>query len=526
MSKELALTKDGKLSTCSVPPELRGQVRGCPHIAHAYEWETTEQTTKRFEDLQKPEDTNFNNEAINREYNRKALCETEEKLEKYGRCCIVQGTSTGKSSIFCRITEDLPDDETLVLTPSAEQVNQLRKDYKVKGRIETYAAFNKMDISELGKYNFIVLDECHHIGNEDNVCAQKVNQMIELNENLRILGATATPIRTDSKNPINTIFKGVSSSNISTEDVFEQGYLRKPDIVQVENADFYRKEFMSMYTDKKSNLNNSYKVGTQELAGKMVKAIEKAMEENDQLVQDSLTDKISRNIKNGEASKLIVFCNDAGPQMQATKDKMDVIIQKACDANNIKMVSRKLANSTDIKISATERKEILKEFKNDSKVEVVYVYDMLGEGVHIKGVNMAINTRKTGSVITTPQQMGRILNGPDKQKSNPLYIDYTGDLDEKVPYAKCLDNRKTTSNYGEIDKLYRRIKNYHKETYQYKGKERDSDEIAEIVCRDNNISRDNKKIIKDILKGGVVKGYKIPENLKPDDIMNYSTLFE
>lgn len=526
MGKQLALTKDGRMTPCSVPAEMRG-IGKCPHVAHAYGWETAAQTTRRFEDLQKPKNTNFNNSALNREYNRKAWLETDDKLKEFGRCCIVQGTSTGKSSIFCRIAEDYANKEILVITPTNEQVNQLHKDYKIKGDVETYASFCRAGMNDLGKYDLVILDECHHIGDPDNVCAKKINEMIEYKEDLMILGATATPLRTDNKNPIDSIFKGVSSSNISTEEVFEQGYLRKPKVVQIENTDFYADEFMKMYADKKSNLNNQYKPGTEKKAGELVREIEKARKENDSIVENALSEKIKENIKNGEASKLIVFCNDAKDQMQATKDKMDAIIQKACDANNIKMVSNKFTNSEASKMSVSNRKDIMNEFKNDKKVEVLYVYNMLGEGVHIEGVNMEINTRKTGSVITAPQQLGRVLNGPDKQKSDPLYIDYTGDFDEKIPYSKCIDNRVTSSNYGKIDKLYREIKYYGADTYSFRGKERNVPEVCEIICRENNLDmQKNKKIIKDILKGGLVKGYRIPNNIKPDDIMDYSMLFE
>lgn len=500
MSKELALTKDGKLSQCSVPAELRGQVKGCPHIAHEYDWETREQTISRFEDLQKPENTNFNNDAINKEYNRKAYWETKEQLEKYGKCCIVQGTSTGKSSIFCRLLEDYPNKKILTLTPNTDQKKQLRDDYKIKGDVATYSAFCGQPQSELNKYDLIVLDECHHVGREDNVCAQKVEEMLKYNKDLLIIGATATPLRTDKLNPIDTIFDGHSSSNLDTTEVFEAGYLRKPRIVQLENLDKYKKSIQEMVSNRKSNL-HKYGTDLKDSFQKIYDELNK--DKNDSIVEDELAEKIRLNIKNGEPSKMIIFCNDAGEGMDKLKMKYDPIIQKACERNRIQMESSKYANSNGFSMSPKEKTKIFKRFKEeDNKVEVVYVYKMLGEGVHMKGVNMAMNFREGDSATDPTQQIGRILDSPKKQKSDPLYIDFSGEFDERIPYSECLTNRRQAENYGKVEALHRHIEKYNTDTIIYKGKERDITEVIKVMANEYgyNFSPKNHSQIREWIK--------------------------
>ncbi len=96
MNKVYALKEDGTMSLCSVPADSRGK-GNCPHIGHqskdetvedfvkrtqVYSWESHEQWLQRMEDYNHKNPSNYNNDTLNREYNRKAYWELKEKLDK------------------------------------------------------------------------------------------------------------------------------------------------------------------------------------------------------------------------------------------------------------------------------------------------------------------------------------------------------------------------------------------------------------------------------------------------------------
>ena len=127
---------------------------------------------------------------------------------------IVHATGTGKTFNALQLILDNPDKKFVFVTPYVsiiEHINKLITEVKLKYGLElfnnvefyTYNAISKMDSKELGELelDYLILDEFHHIGAP--VWGEKIEELIELHEGLKVLGISAYTVR-PSCNSINS----------------------------------------------------------------------------------------------------------------------------------------------------------------------------------------------------------------------------------------------------------------------------------------------------------------------------------
>jgi len=144
-------------------------------------------------------------------YQEEAYSQVKSDFQNGNRSCVVFPTGCGKSYIALKLIEDNPDEEILYVSSSVvinEQIKQTIKQVygdeaeKIFPRLKftTYNALSKMSQEEFEKLKpkKIILDELHRAG--ATVWGERVKELLENNPDAKVLGLTATPIRSDGRN--------------------------------------------------------------------------------------------------------------------------------------------------------------------------------------------------------------------------------------------------------------------------------------------------------------------------------------
>ena len=155
-------------------------------------------------------------------HNRKAVGEITEAFNEGKRHILyVSGVGTGKSFVFMGLAESMlnKDDRILYIVPRYTIRNNLMaySDFSILNEQVDFATFNyftnkEKGMKKLSQYDFIVVDEAHHLwsdkyGNAITECMKELT-------NKYFLGLTATPER--------DITVGGHRVNVSTDSIFQQ----------------------------------------------------------------------------------------------------------------------------------------------------------------------------------------------------------------------------------------------------------------------------------------------------------------
>ena len=135
------------------------------------------------------------------------------------RSCVVAPTGCGKTALGLKLMEENPNGNFLWVTSSSVAIREIKgliqKVYGIKEpfpnlKIMTYNALSNMNEEQFDKLNpsTVIFDELHRAGAP--IWEIRVKELLENNKHAKILGLTATPIRTDGKNMANAICGGIS----------------------------------------------------------------------------------------------------------------------------------------------------------------------------------------------------------------------------------------------------------------------------------------------------------------------------
>lgn len=174
-----------------------------------------------------------------RPYQEKAVQTIISGFQKSNKQLCVLPTGSGKTLIFCNIINAL-NRKTLVIAHTRELLHQIlrnlrenfpsitceiyRKNSKFNSQVVICSLQSAVQNSTLNKFkingfDFLIVDECHRAA--ANGYKKIINELGF--DKKKILGATATPYRTDRKS-ITELF-GITSFNVSLIDMIEEGYL-------------------------------------------------------------------------------------------------------------------------------------------------------------------------------------------------------------------------------------------------------------------------------------------------------------
>lgn len=354
------------------------------------------------------------------------LCET---LEKYRKAIVVVHTGGGKSYIANEfLTEKKLN--ALVVCPKRTICDQWRE-LNPEVTAVTYNYFSRAPMEELLSYECVVLDEAHHCGSP--VWGKRTKEFMEATTGY-VIGLTADSRRWSdgAKDVAETVFDGHLVRGPDLKDAIEQEIIREPLYVCTVIG---LKETVRKQEKKYTRLKKENKIPSEryrEIDHTLYQL--KLDAESIPSVQETLKKYIPQNPKG------IVFVNDI-----AATEEAAALMADAFPDLPVYIVHTKQPESVN--------QEQMAAFSGAKSACIISV-DMLGEGVHVEGVNFVVMLRRTQSPTVFFQQLGRttVINGTE----TPVIIDVVGNnctlksIEARECAALGLFQRDTTKKGGQF----------------------------------------------------------------------------
>ena len=337
-------------------------------------------------------------------YQEEAFNNTMEIYKSSNRACVIMATGTGKSYVMMRLLEefDKEDGKAYILTPNnptKEQTVEKMVEYGLNNaEFGLYQTINAMTDDEIAKIDcdLIIADELHRTGATQ--WGKKFEHLINTHPNAKVFGVTATPIRSDGRDMAEEYFYGNKACEISLADAIVREILPMP--LYVSALYTFEEEYQNM-SDKIEKGNNSVEEKA-ELQKELFAAKQQLEKAN------GVPEIIKKYITNYNG-KYIVFCKNKThmKKMRGTVKKWF----KQADYNG-KIFSYEYYSEDK------NANENFNNFQNNNQegLKLLFVIDMLNEGLHLKDINGCILLRTTGSHIVYYQQIGRVIDAGSKEQ--------------------------------------------------------------------------------------------------------------
>lgn len=328
-------------------------------------------------------------------------------LEINDRVACVRPTGYGKSHLIAQLCNELSGNK-LVLEPGLAIINYMEKfgiDTPNTSYITYHSLLNpKIEdlIEEFKKYDYIFLDEMHRALAEK--WGKKLKQVLEKLDNAKILGFSATPIRSDNRDSIEEIFGGCQIEPYYLEDAILDEYLPMIDY----HSSIYE------ITDKQKKI---LKLKDTPIANQILNYD----------IDEGVSNIFKENLDLSKPHKIICFV-----------DKISNINEAI---NNIKKWFKVPINIYKVhsKQSKVINDEQLNKFQNNSGLNIIFAVNILNEGVHLSGVDCVIFLRKTSSNILYNQQLGRVIAD---YSNEPIVFDLVNNIDNlNNSYSAIFSNK-------------------------------------------------------------------------------------
>lgn len=358
--------------------------------------------------------------------------EVEFNLEKNNKALVVLGTGLGKTLTAmnylykhtCR---------GLVICP-----NKLTKAgwerYGEFVDVTTYQSFalsyNKIDYS---KYGLVIIDEAHHAGYdaESDKGAAIWSQGIEyvVAHGIKLLGLTATPIRSDGINIGKTVFGGYVCEGKSVEDAIEEGIVHPFSYV---TALYDTSEAVKQAKKYKHDLEGDDSALCRKLIGQLDIAIQRA---------PKIGDILRKYMPQGKRKGIIFIQNIED------KGAVEAIFRGVYPDAEYKAIDSKMP---DDEVVAN------REWFEKTDEGYLLAVNMISEGAHYKGVNTLIMFRSTVSYLVYAQQLGRIITLTKNEDPHAIVFD----LVNNVNNVSCDDRefKKEKKDRNSVQGIIRALK--------------------------------------------------------------------
>lgn len=353
-------------------------------------------------------------------HNQRILAELEDTLEREGRCAVEMATGCGKSFVVYGYHERHPNERTLIVVPHAyiasdqwRKIRAIEPSYDLSNVFSmTYAMLHRRAESDDIPTGFdcIVLDELHHVGAKK--WGEAVRQLIEANPTARLIGTTATPVRSDGRNPMDHLFGDAHTTPYTLIQAWLDDVLPRP--TYVVGAYDITDRFVKVGNEIKTVREARARGELEALYAKLKRHIADGASNVDTLIANHITALTPH-------PKVIVFC----PSIKALK-KTEKRIGEWFRTNPRKMH----ISSVHSGFTPEHNENVLRKFSEDNAdcIRVLLSVNCVGEGVHISGVDAVIMCRQTTSTQVYIQQMGRCLESGGAKA--PVVLDLVDNLHE------------------------------------------------------------------------------------------------
>lgn len=329
------------------------------------------------------------------EHNQETFQEINKMIESGAkRIAVPRATGSGKTYLMGALAEKFNNDFKLVLEPTRPLLNSIKEKFDEFGIANTdFMTYQKLirmsdeDIAAMD-YKVIFLDECHH--GTAPVWGKKIDCMMETHSDSIIFGTSATTVRNDGVNVVETIFEGnvIGELPLSTaiarkvlpcpkyitaiyrlDDEFEK---LKKRIENSTNTKDEKKEFYHKMQEMKLHFEKSY--GIPLILNKYIK------------------------VRDG---RYLVFCKD-----KKHLDSMRDVVVDWFKTSGIKNIHGYAVYS-----GYPDKEKDYQDFceDNSDSLKILFSINMLNEGLHIEDISGVLMLRTTRSNLVYLQQLGRLL---------------------------------------------------------------------------------------------------------------------
>lgn len=338
------------------------------------------------------------------EHNKVLYEQVEFNLEKNNKALVVLGTGLGKTLTAmnylykhtCR---------GLVICPNKLTMAGWEK-YGDFVDVTTYQSFAlSYDKYDYSKYGLVIIDEAHHSGydSESDKGAAVWSQGIDyvVSRGVKLLGLTATPVRSDGIDVGETVFGGCVCEGRSIEDAIEEGIVHPFSYV---TALYDTSEAVEQAKKYKHDLEGDGSDLCRKLIGQLDIAIQRA---------PTIGDILRKYMPSG-------------------KRKGIIFIQNIEDKGAVEAIFRSVYPDAEYRAidSKMSEKEVSDNREWFEKADEGYLLaiNMISEGAHYKGVNTLIMFRTTASYLVYAQQLGRIVTLAKNDDPHAIVFDLVNNV--------------------------------------------------------------------------------------------------
>lgn len=357
-------------------------------------------------------------------WNQKTYDQCKEVLSRERRVAITNATGTGKTSVMSKLILDYYNGKgsVLVLAPRKNIIDQYKDDfYELPKKGIIYSTYSKIardftnDLLDITGLSLVVCDELHRTGAETYLPA--IEKIILENPNAKIIGASATPKRTEQRlrdyDMIDELFDGNRVGNMDVTDAMNKGILPKPTYV---SAMFSVDERYDKLDSKVAKLKDEEQ---RKLFAEQIK--ESRIDWQNSYGQDKIIKEFLRfDDMDTRVTKILVFCKGK-EHINELRDKFDPIFIEMFSDWNLFIDEYHSGTPEKVFEDFRDREEL-------GSVSILYSINKFTEGVHVDNLDAAIIFRDTISEIIYLQQIGRVLSISGRE--NPIIIDFVNSPDK------------------------------------------------------------------------------------------------
>jgi len=338
-------------------------------------------------------------------------------LENNNFSFIERATGTGKSYILIKyMAEHFVKKRVLFVTLHDSMFKQLtERDMPALGTSkDIYEKLDCVLYSSIGKhsaewyyenYDCIIFDEAHHCGAPQwGETIGELRDLIRNAEDKKMIGATATGIRylDNYMDVAKEFFDDNVASRLSIAEAILNEILPAPFYINNNRVVLENIEKIQKKLSKLENFKELDRI--REIVNSYEQEIKRKTKTNTLLKK--------YDVKNGE--KYIVFCESI-EELKRKKVEVDSWFKDIAPLEKYEAHSLQQNKENQYQIDLFENNN------NPNTIKVMFAVDMFNEGLHIKGVDGIIMTRKTSSPIIYLQQLGRALSFSVRKKQIKIF---------------------------------------------------------------------------------------------------------
>lgn len=338
-------------------------------------------------------------------HNQEAYQEINKLIESgIKKIAAPRATGSGKTYLMGALAEQYNNDKKLVLEPTRPLLNSIEEKFDEFGIANTdFITYQKLirmsdeDIAAMD-YKLIFLDECHH--GVAPVWGQKINCLINTHSDSIIFGTSATTVRNDGVNVVETLFDNNAIGELPLSTAIARKVLPCPHYI----AAIYRLNDEFEKLKKKVEGSTNTKTEKKEFYKKMKEMKEMKLHFEKSYGVPLILNKYIK-VQNG---RYLVFCKDK-KHLDAMRD---VVIDWFHTAG------LKDVHSYAVYSDYPDKEKDYKEFceDNSDSAKILFSINMLNEGLHIQDISGVLMLRTTQSNLIYLQQLGRLVEAENLDK--------------------------------------------------------------------------------------------------------------